>query len=83
MTLEKRAILAKVEQINSLLQEVRAYKEAHPEAVTGFYESSYGSLLNAYREGDISFNDCVDLLGKVEEKRKGTDEDQTEKARQD
>lgn len=49
----------KIRQINSLIQEVREYKTAHPEERLGYYERNVGSLLNAYREGDLSFDDCV------------------------
>jgi hypothetical protein len=56
------AIAEKIRQINALIQEVREYKSAHPEAAVGFYERNVGSLLNAYREGDIGFDDCVQRL---------------------
>lgn len=31
----------------------------------GIYESSPGSVLNAYRDGDLTFDECVELLYKI------------------
>jgi hypothetical protein len=52
----------KVSQLNALLAEVQAYKNEHPETKLGFYTSSVGSVLNAYREGDVSFDDAVKYI---------------------
>lgn len=57
----------KILQLNTLFREIRAYKEAHPETACGYYSASYGSLLNAYREGDVGFDECIELLRKVPE----------------
>lgn len=64
MIQDKITLDRKIEQINSLIAEVRAYKDANPDSRCGYY-LGYGSLLNAYREGDISFDDAVDLMEKV------------------
>lgn len=55
-------IQAKTDQLNALFLEVRAYKCEHPETRAGFYTSNYGSLLNAYREGDLGFDECIEYL---------------------
>jgi hypothetical protein len=55
-------IKAKTNQLNALFLEVQAYKREHPQERIGFYTSSYGSLLNAYREGDLSFDECIEHL---------------------
>lgn len=52
---------AKIDQIHYLISEVRAFKVDHPEHRYGFYLNP-GSILNAYREGDLSFDACVDAL---------------------
>lgn len=57
-------IQAKVNELNRLLVEIRAYKAAHPESRVGYYHS-IPSLLNAYREGDVGFDECVALLREV------------------
>lgn len=57
----------KVKQINALIQEVMAMKKETPELKNGYYPSSYGSILNAYREGDLSFTQAVKALRKVSE----------------
>ena len=56
---EKRTIEQKIYQLNSLLAEIRQFRIAHPETRVGHYTNSVGSLLNAYREGDIGFAECV------------------------
>jgi hypothetical protein len=55
-------LLAKVNRLNELLVEVRQYKFTHPESCVGYYPNDPGSLLNAYREGDIGFYECISLL---------------------
>lgn len=40
---------------------LREHKTAHPEEKLGFWNSP-GSILNAYREGDLSFNEAVEQL---------------------
>src|SRR5438128_2249527 len=67
-------LTAKVEQIGALIKELREHKAEHPETITGYYLNSYGSLLNAYREGDISFEDCITLLAKVDQSRRSRED---------
>lgn len=55
----------KVAQFNKLHKEIQSRKASYPENKTGYYPKNYGSLLNAYREGDLSFNECLELLSKV------------------
>lgn len=55
----------KVGQLNTIFKEVQEYKRRHPEKRNGYYPNVYGSLLNAYREGDLTFDECIELLGKV------------------
>jgi hypothetical protein len=57
----------KVNRLNDLLREIRQYKDAHPESKDGYNPRSVGSLLNAYREADIDFEDCVQLLSRQHE----------------
>jgi len=49
-------------EINASILQVRHYKNEHPELKVGFYEGNVGSLLNAYREGDLSFDECTERL---------------------
>lgn len=51
----------KLNQLNSLFKEIQADKVAHPETKLGYY-LTVGSILNAYREGDLSFEECCELL---------------------
>ena len=51
-------ITSKVNRLNALFGEIQAYKAANPEARLGYYTANLGSLLNAYREGDIGFDEC-------------------------
>ncbi len=54
----KLATEHKIETINRLLQEVRAHKAAHADEKLA-YCSGPGSILNAYREGDLTFDQAV------------------------
>lgn len=56
------AVLEMVSKLNKVFQEVQAYKRLHPETKTAFYTNSIGSLLNAYREGDVEFEECIALI---------------------
>jgi hypothetical protein len=49
------------EKLNLAFLELQAYKREHPELRLG-YNTSFGSLLNAYREGDIEFEECIKIL---------------------
>jgi hypothetical protein len=57
----KSDVIAKVEQINSLMEQVRQYKDEHPESITPHWNHP-GSILNAYREGDLAFDQAVAAL---------------------
>ena len=60
-----RAWLAvRVDLLNAALVTVRAWKMEHPEDCAG-YNYNPGSILNAYREGDISFGEAQDRIGKL------------------
>lgn len=67
-------VTAKIDQIGRLIQEVREYKAAHPESLTGYYVNNIGSLLNAYREGDLGFDECVTLLANVDQSKRSSDD---------
>ena len=62
-----REILDKIARLNTLHKEIQKYKQEHPEEKVGHYPNSYGRILNAYREGDLTFDECVELLPKVPE----------------
>lgn len=51
----------KLHQLNRLFKEIQSDKQAHPETKLGYYYS-VPSILNAYREGDLTFQECSDLL---------------------
>lgn len=45
--------------LNLLHTKIREAKEKDTSLANGYYPSISGSVLNAYREGDISFEDAV------------------------
>lgn len=47
------------------IKELRQLKAEFPEHSSSFYEGNAGSILNAYREGDLSFDEAVTELGGV------------------
>lgn len=51
----------KLKQLNTLFKEIQADKAAYPETKIGYYYS-VPSILNAYREGDLSYDDACALL---------------------
>ena len=51
----------KLDALNRIFKEIQADKAAHPETKVG-YCYSVGSILNAYREGDLSFEEACNLL---------------------
>lgn len=51
-------------KFHALLQ---SFKAAHPETKLSFYPNSAGSILNAYREGDLSFDDARAALHQNEQ----------------
>ena len=60
-----KSIQEKVIELNNLLQEILAYKHEHPDAINR-HSLSIESLLNAYREGDITFDEAVLLIKNLE-----------------
>lgn len=58
---EEIVLAKKVELIGELINDVYQLKNDHPALKCGFYFNP-GSILNAYREGDLSFDACVDAL---------------------
>ena len=61
-SIDTKNLSATIDQINTSILEVRAVKSTHPELKLGLYEGNVGSLLNAYREGDLSFDECTERL---------------------
>ncbi len=55
------ALYMKLNQISSLMDEVREAKRVDKELRCG-YQKNVGSILNAYREGDLIFTEAVPLL---------------------
>lgn len=55
-------ILTRIEIINASVRKVCELKAKFPEHRLGYYPDSPGSLLNAYREGDLDFDTAVALL---------------------
>ena len=56
-----------VEVINSTMERLRNYKIRHPQLKRGF-SLCYGGILNAYREGDLTFKQAVGYLKKTDNK---------------
>lgn len=50
-----------VTAMNAAHKALRDHKTEHPEEKLGSWNSP-GSILNAYREGDLSFNEAVERL---------------------
>jgi hypothetical protein len=57
----------KLDQLNALRAEIEKDKSEHPETKLGYYRNSVGSILNAYREADITFDEAVQLLRPAED----------------
>lgn len=51
-----------VRQINDNLSTVRMIKDANPSLKVSVYKNNVGSILNGYREGDVTFEDAVSML---------------------
>jgi hypothetical protein len=60
----RETIEHKVALVSKLITELRVLKEQHPEFSVSTRESS-GSILNAYREGDITFEHAKDMIDKM------------------
>ena len=65
---DAKTLRLRLNQLNEIFTDVQAYKQAHPEERCGYYPRNYGSLLNAYREGDVTFDECVELLKAIPER---------------
>lgn len=61
----KEQIDAKLLVIANLICEVRQLKEQYPEHRLGF-QLSGGGILNAYREGDVSFDEAVRRISELQ-----------------
>lgn len=48
--------------IATAIADLRHFKEQHPALKVGHYEGNPGSILNAYREGDLTFDEAVKAL---------------------
>jgi hypothetical protein len=59
------SITDKVDRLNELHQEIQKYKAEHPEEKLGYWQNTPGSILNAYREGDLSFDEAVEVLNLI------------------
>lgn len=53
---------AKTAKIAEGIREVREMKRKYPFLKSGVNKSQVGSILNAYREGDLTFDECCQLL---------------------
>lgn len=47
------------------IRELRQLKAAFPEHASSFYAGNPGSILNAYREGDLTFDEAIAELNQV------------------
>lgn len=52
------------EQIFERIQELRQFKRANP-SIRGAYSLNFGSILNAYREGDLTFEEATEACNRV------------------
>jgi hypothetical protein len=50
-------------QIMVGMEELRQMKKEDPSLKSGHYENSFGSILNAYREGCLDFDEAIEALG--------------------
>src|SRR6266700_3755267 len=62
-----REVNRRVDSLNKALLAIREYKKKNPKSAIPFYRTIPGSILNAYREGDIGFDECLDLIRAVNE----------------
>lgn len=60
-----------VSTLNKLHDIIKQAKEEDKSLANGFYLYSSGSILNAYREGDLSFNESVSYLNDITKKATG------------
>lgn len=68
MTVEERRQRAEllVELLNSIHKELQYLKESTPQIRTSWNNRLVGSILNAYREGDCSFQYAASILEVVQ-----------------
>ena len=59
----------KVSELNTLLVEIRALKSVHPGCRLSFSPYLAGSILNAYREGDLNFDEAVRAIENLTQKQ--------------
>ena len=64
MTSTASLVAKHTEAINSSLKALRQLKRESPKLRVGF-TLNRASLLNAYREGDIEFGECIELMGGI------------------
>ena len=60
-----------VEKINKMIKKVHEMKKAHPEDRLGI-TYNFGSVLNGYREGDLSFNEAKAAIEEICQKKNNT-----------
>ncbi len=61
-TLIRRQIDHLAKHVMETIIELRRLKEKYPEMANSYYPTRRGSLLNAYREGDLTFDECLKEL---------------------
>ena len=57
-------VVKATDELNELHERIQRYKIRHPEERLGF-GFNYGSILNPYREGDLTFNQAIRQLRKI------------------
>ena len=60
-----------IEKINKMIKKVYEMKKAHPEDRLGI-TYDFGSVLNGYREGDLSFNEAKAAIEEICKKKNNT-----------
>lgn len=58
----RHIINLETKKISESLNRLRAAKAVFPQLKSGHYAGSAGSILNAYREGDLTFDEAVTEL---------------------
>jgi len=59
--------------LNNAFMDLQRFKAEYPELKNGFYLNSPGSWLNAYREGDLSFQEAIELIEEYHSERPPTE----------
>ena len=60
-----------VRKLNLLFGEIQRYKETHREQRIGYYNASIGSIVNAYREGDLNFEETIEAIKAASKREAG------------